>query len=116
MPSRVRAHYVKLLLDWTISALTKSSSKLASNSRGNFLQQLYSKWQLLFVLLACVDSPAQAAPNITLVAAAAAACKGCTTEQAPSADGCKLALSVQQTLLALNTKFRRTFRPSLEHR
>ena len=117
MPSRVRAHYVKLLLDWTVSALTKSSPKasLAADSQA-FLQLLSSKWELLFVLLTSVDSPAQAAPNVTLSAAAAAACKGSSWQQASSEEGAKLALALQQTVLALNIKFKHSFRPSLEHR
>jgi len=117
MPSRVRAHYVKLLLDWTVSALTKSSPKvsLGAESQG-FLQILSSKWELLFVLLTSVDSPAQSAPNVTLAAAAAAACKGCSWQQAASGEGAKLALALQQAVLALNTKFKHSFRPSLEHR
>ncbi len=117
MPSRVRAHYVKLLLDWTMSALTKSSPKASLNADSQGLQKiLSSKWELLFVLLTSVDSPAQAAPNVTLAAAAAAVCKGSSWQQASSEEGCKLALALQQTVLALNTKFKHSFRPSLEHR
>ena len=117
MPPRVRAHYIKLLLDWTVSALTKSSAKPTGSVAGaDFLPMLCSKWQLLFVLLTSVDSPAHSAPNVTLVAAAAAACKGCSEEQAASEAGCQLALAVQQALLAFNTKLKRSFRPSLEHR
>lgn len=117
MPSRVRAHYVKLLLDWVATALTKAKNDSnANHDASTFLQQLQHRWQLLFVLLASTDSPAQSAPNITLIAAAAAACKGCSSEQASSAAGQKLALALHQTLLVLNTKYRRSFRPSLDHR
>ena len=117
MPSRVRAHYVKLLLDWTVSALTKSDPRSSTHGDSiSFLEILSSKWQLLFVLLTTVDTSSHSAPNVTLVAAAAAACKGCSQQQASSGDGSKLALALQQALLALNTKFKRSFRPSLEHR
>lgn len=117
MPSRVRAHYVKLLLDWTMSALTKSSAKASLDADSQGLQKiLSSKWELLFVLLTSVDSPAQVAPNVTLAAAAAAACKGSSWRQPSSEEGSKLALALQQTVLAFNTKFKHTFRPSLEHR
>ena len=117
MPSRVRAHYVKLLLDWTISALTKSSPRASLDADRQGLQKiLSSKWELLFLLLTSVDSPAQAAPNVTLAAAAAAACKGSSWRQPSSEEGSKLALALQQTVLAFNTKFKHTFRPSLEHR
>ncbi|KAL0022263.1 hypothetical protein WJX77_011953 [Trebouxia sp. C0004] len=116
MPSRVRAHYVKLLLDWTVSALTKSSPKASLDADSqDFLQILSRKWGLLFVLLTSVNSPAQSAPNVTLAAAAAATCKGCRWQQASSEEGVKLALALQQTVLALNTKFKHSFRPSLEH-
>ena len=117
MPSRVRAHYVKLLLDWVATALTKAKNDSnADSDPSTFIQHLQHKWQLLFVLLASTDSPAQSAPNITLIAAAAAACKGCNIEKGSTADCQKLALALQQTLLVLNTKYRRTFRPSLDHR
>ena len=117
MPSRVRSHYVKLLLDWSVSALTKANSKsfVHAGSEG-LLQQLRCKWQLLFILLTSVHSPAQAAPNTTLVLAATTACKSCSKEQASSEDGHQLAVAMQQAILALNIKFKHTFRPSLEHR
>lgn len=117
MPSRVRGHYVKLLLDWVATALTKAKhDKKSSDDASTFLQQLQQRWQLLFVLLASTDSPAQSAPNTTLVAAAAAACKACNIGHIFSADGQNLALVLQQTLLVLNTKYRHSFRPSLDHR
>lgn len=117
MPLRVRAHYVKVLLDWVAAALTKPKSDSNADSEpSTFLQYLQHRWQLLFVLLASTDSPAQTAPNITLIAAAAAACKGCSIEKSTTVDGQKLALALQQTLLVLNTKYRRSFRPSLDHR
>lgn len=117
VPSRVRAHYVKLLLDWVVPALTRAKNdRSADDDASSFLQQLHHKWKLLFVLLTSTDSSAQSAPNITLIAAAAAACKECSTREGSGTHGCKLALALQQTLLALNTKYRRSFRPSLEHR
>lgn len=117
MPSRVRGHYVKLLLDWVATALTKAKHDSSSNDDAStYLQQLQQRWQLLFVLLASTDSPPQSAPNTTLVAAAAVACKGCSIGHMSGADGQKLALVLQQTLLVLNTKYSRSFRPSLDHR
>ena len=117
MPSRVRAHYVKLLLDWVATALTKAKNETsAHDDASTFLQHLQHRWQLLFVLLTSTASPAQSAPNITLIAAAAAACKGCSIGSSSGTDGRKLATALQQTLLVLNTKYRRSFRPSLEHR
>jgi len=94
-----------------MSALTKSSPKASLDADRQGLHKiLSSKWELLFVLLTSVDSPAQAAPNVTLAAAAAAACKGSSWRQPSSEEGSK------QTVLALNTKFKHSFRPSLEHR
>lgn len=117
MPLRVRAHYVKLLLNWTVSTLTKSDPRASTQGDSvDYLHILSSKWQLLFVLLTIVEISAHSAPNVTLVAAAAAACKGCSQQQASSGDGSKLALALQQAMLALNTKFKHSFRPSLEHR
>lgn len=117
MPSRVRAHYVKLLLDWVATTLTKAKKdRNADSDASTFLQHLQHRWQLLFVLLASTDSPSQSAPNITLIAAAAAVCKGCSVEESSTTVGHKLALALQQTLLVLNTKYRRSFRPSLDHR
>lgn len=117
MPSRVRAHYVKLLLDWVVPTLTRAKKDSSTHEdASSFLQQLHHKWQLLFVLLTSADSSAQSAPNITLIAAAAAACKGCSTGEGSDTYGQKLAVALQQTLLVLNTKYRCSFRPSLEHR
>ena len=117
MPSRVRAHYVKLLLDWVAATLTKAENgSNADSDVSTFHQHLQHRWQLLCVLLASTDSPSQSAPNITLIAAAAAACKACSVERRSTTDGQKLALALQQTLLVLNTKYRCSFRPSLDHR
>ena len=116
MPSRVRAHYIKLLLDWVVPTLTRAKNDNSANDASSFLQELHHKWQLLFVLLTSTDSSAQSAPNITLIAAAAAACKGCSSREAADPPGQKLAVALHQTLLVLNTKYRRSFRPSLEHR
>ena len=83
MPARVRAHYVGLLRDWCVSSLTKAKATAAAGPDSvDFLSQLHSKWQLFFVLLTSVDTPAEFVINTTLVAAAAAACKICSQEQA----------------------------------
>ena len=117
MPARVRTHYVGLLRDWCISSLTKTKATAAADpDSADFLSQLHSRWQLLFVLLTSVDTPAECVINTTLVAAAAAACKSCSQQQAVAPDGSSLAIALQQTILALNTKFKHSFRPSLEPR
>lgn len=117
MPVAVRAHYMKLLLDWTQSALVKrklnAMQELSANEQ---LQTLQNTWQLLSVVLMSTDTSAQAALNISLLAAAATASKVCSPEQAHSKTGQGLAVALQHTLLVLNTKFKQSFRPSLEHR
>lgn len=108
---------MKLLLDWTQSALIKGKLIVTPQASVNDqLQNLQCTWQLLSVLLISTEIPAQAAPNISLTAAAAAACKACPPEQARSQTGQALAVALQQSLLVLNTKFKHSFRASLEHR
>lgn len=117
MPAAVRAHYVRLLLNWTQSALVKA--KITAQTDSSVSEQLQHQevtWQLLAVLLMSPEMPAAAALSVSLVAAAAAACKACSPEQAHSKAGQELAVALQQTLLVLNTKFGQSFRPSLEHR
>ena len=117
MPVAVRAHYMKLLLDWTQSALVKGKlSAVQELSANEQLQTLQNTWQLLPVVLMSTDTSAQAALNISLLAAAATASKVCSPEQAHSKTGQQLAVALQHTLLVLNTKFKQSFRPSLEHR
>ena len=117
MPLRVRTHYVGLLRDWCVSSLTKAKGKRPTGTDSKrFVHDLYSKWQLVFVLLSSVDTPAHTALNTNLVAAAATACKSCSTEQAVLLGNNKLASALQQSVLLLNTKFKHSFRPSLEHR
>ena len=117
MPFRVRAHYVKVLLDWVATALTKTKHGVGSSADASTcLQQLSKSWHLLFVLLTSADIAPRSAPNMTLVAAAAAACKGCSMEHSSAEGGHNLALALQKALLVLNTKYKRSFRPGLEHR
>ena len=117
MPFRVRAHYVKVLLDWIATALTKAKHDVNSTvDASSFLQQLSDRWQLLFLLLTSADIAPHSAPNITLVAAAAAACKSCSMEDSSTGSGHNVALALQKVLLVLNTKYKRSFRPGLEHR
>lgn len=117
MPAAVRAHYVRLLLNWTQSSLVKGKSTAqADSSAPEQLRHQQVTWQLLAVLLMSPEMPAAVAPNVSLVAAAASACKACPPEQAHGKAGQELAVALQQTLLVLNTKFRQSFRPSLEHR
>lgn len=117
MPTAVRAHYIKLLLDWTQSALMKGKgTSSAQASASEHLQNLQATWQLLSVLLMFPEVHAQAAPNTTLITAAASACKACSPEHAYSSAAQDLAVTLQQTLLVLHTKFKQSFRPSLEHR
>ena len=117
MPVSVRIHYMKLLLDWTQSALIKGKlSVTAQACADDQLQTLKCTWQMLCVLLMSTDITTQAAPNTSLIAAATTACKACFPEHAHSQTGHELAVSLQQTLLVLNTKFKHSFRPSLEHR
>lgn len=116
VPPAVRSHFAKLLLDWAQSALVKGRIPAAPHaSPQEYLQRLSSTWQLLCVMLLSVNT-GDAAPNVSLIAAAAAFCKACTAEQAHSLHGQTLAVTLQQTLLVLNTKYKHTFRPSLEHR
>lgn len=108
---------MKLLLDWTQSALIKGKlNVIPQASADDQLQNLQCTWQLLSVLLMSIDTSAQTAPNIFLIVAAAAACKACSPEQARSQTGQALAVALQQSLLTLNTKFKQSFRASLEHR
>ena len=117
MPVAVRAHYMKLLLDWTQSALVKGKlTAMQDLSANEQLQTLQNTWQLLSVVLMSTDTSAQATLNISLLAAAATASKACSPEQAHSKTGQQLAVALQHTLLVLNTKFKQSFRPSLEHR
>ena len=116
MPPAVKAHFAKLLLDWAQSALVKGRIAAAPQaSPQEYLQKLSSTWQLLCAMLLSGNT-AHVVPNVSLIAAAAAFCKACTAEQAQTQEGQKLAAALQQTLLVLNTRFKHTFRPSLEHR
>ncbi|KAK9917648.1 hypothetical protein WJX75_006796 [Coccomyxa subellipsoidea] len=137
-PQRVRRHYMKMLLDWTVSNLLKSASVQQGSGIGSAPAQgsgaeattgsaapdnnptrvAARLWALLAALLRMHEVGPRAAANPALVSAAAHACRSAAQDalRTLGADiSADLADALLDALRLLFAKDRLHFSPSLEH-